>query len=297
MYPPRAVADDPQPDARPRTQPTVIRYRAYRLSWNACVAAALSLAIALFVFSRVNVTHLVCARTGEGRGECVVTSYAIFVDERRRVVPLEEIVEMDLTNVRQLKGTTYANVELRTSSGTIDVSGGHILHERALDAKARFTQFHSTPTSPKLDLWVHDGPLSHAIMGVIGLVMLVLGTALATEQLRQLRWIRIVVDHARGVLEIGGRKVAIDDVRDVKLEAGEALPLSSGRGAHVVGHRLVVETRHGPIPATKDHRVGDIEEHRRARDALLAALGGRVEEAARQRAIAKEMKKKRRRKK
>lgn len=264
-------------DARP---PTVIEYRSYWLRHGFLVGGLFLLALGLGVFLQMHATHLTCTRSYvDEPGTCRIQRHALFGSYVREV-SADEIDALEVIVRKGSKGGKYTELSLRMKPGhgpDVDLESGvwgHVDLDDAYTIRRHFTPWLERRDPSTLEAWTSRGPITNVWTTVFSIGLAVLGVLMLREQLEQLRPIRIVVDHERGLVRVRGVEIPIAEIADVNVEVGRALFWSSGRGEHIPGHRLVIERQHGPsVCATRSYRAGHPRDHDRARKDLLTALG------------------------
>ena len=264
--------------ARSKKPPTRIEYRTrWFRPWLLVIGLGLFIG-GLVALGGHHATRLSCSRDGDERGSCRVRRYAL-VGSLDIDVFADHIATLDVRIRTSSKGGKSANVYLVTTPssgyGVVEVESGawgNIHPERAFDARARIDAFKAGRIRA-FEMWLTPGPSSLAL-AFMGLVLLGFGGMVLREQIRQIRPIRIVVDHEREVVVLTQGEVPFNEIDDVTVELGRAHYWSSGKNEYIPGHRVVVVRKLGDdIPATKDFRAGDHRVHEGARKALLRALG------------------------
>ena len=146
--------------------------------------------------------------------------------------------------------------------------------ETALAARDRFERFQSVPSIRAYDASLAMPVHLWWILLVVGVLLAASACRIWYEQLRQLRPIRIVIDHEREVIVLGGRTVPLAEVRDVILEQGVVQGLSIPRHRSTPGFKLsLILLNFDRITATREWRPGSWGTHEAARERVLAAMG------------------------
>jgi len=259
MY--RASAKEPRP-------PTVIRYRSYRIRPFYLLLACVFVAIALGTFCLVRFSRIAC----DG-AECTAERWAI-VGSFTHHVSVEEIRSVDVRARVGSKGRRYAEISVvRVNGPPIELARGSFMSvdpAKAHEVKSGLERHIARPEG-HFETWVERGNVAAALMAML---FGFLGGAIIAEQIRQLRAIRLVVDHEREVLRLDRDEVPFDEIKDLQVDFGGALTWSSRRGEQVPGYRIVVHRKRGEdVYATRGYRAGSYEAHERARLDVLRALG------------------------
>lgn len=264
--------------ALPKKPPTVIEYRTrWFRPWLLVMGLALFVGGVMAIGGH-HATKLSCARVDDERGSCHVRRYAL-VGSLDIDVFADHIAALDVRIRTGSKGGKFANVYLVTTPssgyGVVAVESGvwGDLHpERAFDARARVDAFRAGRIQG-FEMWLTPNRNTVVLM-LVGLMLAGFGGMVLREQIRQIRSIRIVVDHEREVVILAQHEVPFNEIDGVTVELGRAHYWSSGKNEYITGHRVVVVRRFGDdVPATKDFRAGDHRVHDEARVALLCALG------------------------
>ena len=272
-------------NARTSRLPTVIEYHSRLFRPGYVLLGLLFVVLGLFFFGSQRVSRIRCDRDGDATGgACTVRRYGIAggfeVD-----VPLDAVDTLDVRSFRSTKGAEHAKVVLRMKRGSghrdleIETSSWIGLSpEIAFEARAALIAFKARPSVPHLDVWLRRSVGSALMMALFALGIGALGVMLLREQCGQLRAIRVLVDHERGLVIVGKQEIAISKIKSIDVEFGRALYWSSGKHEHVPGYRIVITRRGGDkAAATKEFRAGDGAVHERARKDLLRAIGRAVD--------------------
>ena len=264
--------------ARPGKPPTLIEYRTrWFRPWFLVIGLCVFVA-GLVAVGGLHATRLSCARDGEESGSCHVRRYAL-VESLDLDISTDHIARLDVHVRSGSKGGQYAELRLVTTPssgyGIIDVESGiwgHIDPGKARNAQARIDAF-KVHGLRGFEMWLTPG-LGNLALVLLSVAILTMGVVMLRDQLRQLRPIRIVVDHAREVVVVSKREIPFNEIDDITVELGRAHYWASRKNEYIPGHRIVVVRNFGDdIPATKDFRAGERGVHDGARKALLRALG------------------------
>jgi hypothetical protein len=265
----------------------MIEYRARLLRPGYVFLGLLLVALGLLLVGSQRATRISCDRYGDSVGGfCAIRRYAI-VGAFDVDVPLEAIDTLDVRRVKGSKGSEHAEVGLRMSResgrGDLEIETSSwigISPEIAFEARSALIAFKQQPSVHHFDVWLRRSVPSAIMMAIFALGVFALGVVMLREQLGQLRPIRVVVDHERGVVLVRGQEISIRKIESVDVELGSALYWSSGKGEHVPGYRVVIARRGGGvIPVTQEYRAGDAAVHDRARKDILGAIGRAVDRA------------------
>lgn len=260
--------------------PTVIEYHARKLYPSVLVLAAMFAVIAVGILSLLHTTTIACRRTSEyATARCTVDRTGL--RPIRADLRAEAITAFDVRVEENQKRRRYAEVRLELAPSftprVLDLETGvfdGVDAETALAARDRFERFQSIPS-----MHAYDASLSmpiHLWWLLLGGGVLLAASAcrIGYEQLRQLRPIRIVVDHEREVIVLGGRTVPLADVRDVILEQGVVQGLLMPRYGFTPGFKLsLILVNFDRITATRAWRPGSWGTHEAARERVLTAMG------------------------
>lgn len=264
------------PAAQTPTPPTVVEYVSKLVRYRVYFFALL---IALFGGGMVMSLHAAKLRCDRAANVCELHAYGIAPREREIVIPADNVASLHVEVRTGSKGGKYAVVSLLTRSGeAIDVSSpflGHFSVDESQTAASELASFLQNEEIASFEVWITQGTWTYIMCTAFALGVFALAYVMVREQVRQHRPIRVVVDHDRHLLLIGGREVATRDIASVIVEQGRALFWSSGKNEHIPGWRLVVRTKSigEEIPATKDFRAGRHADHEHARKQILKALG------------------------
>lgn len=260
----------------PLSTPTVIEYGSHWFRPKYLLAGILGIVVlvaGLTVLSMTHVTKIVCLREApDAVGTCHVRRYGSgSIDER---FTADEIHRVNVRSVGGSDGVRDGELRLATRRGDFELAGGvsPVDPETALDFQAKVVAFKEKRVVA-VDEWLWR-PWSTILQTLLAVGLVAIGVRFLCELLGQFRKIRIVVDHAREVIVIGRSKVPFHEVQEVVVHQGLAHFLSSGKNAHIPGHRLAVVRKTGDVVhATKEFRADSAGTHEQARKHLLTAIG------------------------
>ncbi len=264
------------PAAQTPTPPTVVEYVSKLVRYRVYFFATL---IAVFGGAMLLMLHAVKLRCDRASNVCELHEYGIAIREREIVVPADAIEQLHVEVRTGSKGGKYAVMTLHMRSGeTMAVSSpllGHFSVDESQTAASELASFLQNEDISSFEVWITQGTWTYVMCTAFAIGIFVLAYVMVREQVRQHRPIRVVIDHDRHLLLIGGREIATRDIASVVVEQGRALFWSSGKNEHIPGWRLVVRTKSigEEIPATKDFRAGGHADHENARKQILKALG------------------------
>jgi hypothetical protein len=272
-----------QADQRATTPPVVLRYRTYLTRIRVPLIAALLFALSIFFVGCIHGTHLVCTKAADtGHGQCSSMSYS-GIGIHSETITIDRGDDLNVKLERGSKGSKWAIVTLRTKAmGPVGIGNGSLTANRfdpdiAYAASARFETFQKTASATTLDVWLRESVGINIVLVVLGCVFLAIVTAMIRETVMQRRWIKIVIDHDRRMVGIGGQEVGFDEIRLVGVDSGKALFWASGKNEHIPGYRVFVELMDGiRVFAHKDYRAGKGNTAAQEHDAIKTRLAREI---------------------
>jgi len=261
--------------------PTVVEYHAKEIRPSALALGVFFVVLAVGFFAMLHTTTISCRRASEfATARCTIDRTGL--RPIRAEVRAEAIESFDVRVVESKKHRRTAEVRLGLAPSytprVVDLEtgffGGGLDVASTLAARDRFLWFQSTPSETAYDASLSLPALVKALFLLGGVVFAGVAAQVFREQLRQLRPVRVVVDHERDVLVLGKRTVPFADVRDVIVEQGVIWSIANRRGEHPPGYKIAVILQNfDRVAATREWRPGDWSLHEAARQRVLAAMG------------------------
>ena len=264
-----------------KAPPTVIEYHAKDIRPSAFALAVFLAVLALGFFSAVHTTTISCRRASEyATARCTIdrTGLRPFHAEVRA----EAIERFDVRVVQSKNQRRTAEVRLwlaptytpRVVDLETGIFGGGLDLASTLAARERFVRFQAGPLESSYDATLSLPAFLKMLLLLGGALFAGVAGWAVYEQVRQLRPVRIVVDHEHQVVVIGRRTVPFAEVRDVIVEEGVIRAISNRKGERPPGYKIsVILPSFDRIAATREWRPGSHGLHEVARQRVLQAMG------------------------